>query len=48
MRAKNAAILQQRDKINDLQADLEATQQKILELTAQVEKTSAVEQGQND
>ena len=48
MQVKNAEILQQREKIKDLQADLEAAQQKILELTAQVEKTSAVEQGQND
>ena len=32
----------------DLQVDFEAAQQKILELTAQVEKTFTAEQEQND
>ena len=48
MQAKNAEILQQREKIKNLQTGLEAAQQKILELTAQVEKASVSEQEQKD
>lgn len=48
MQAKNAEIFQQRQKIEKMQADLEAAQQKILELTTQAEKASASEQEQKD
>ena len=48
MQSKNTEILNGRQQISQLQTALEAAQQKIAELTAQLEKTSSEKQCQND
>ncbi len=48
MQSKNTEILNGHQQISQLQTALEAAQQKIAELTAQLEKTSSEKQCQND
>ena len=48
IQSKNTEILNGRQQISQLQTALEAAQQKIAELTAQLEKTSSEKQCQND
>ncbi len=48
MQQKDTEIRQQHQKIGELQIDLEAAQQRILQLTAQLEELSSAGAKQSD